>query len=134
MVKPSQEIWPRRPFERSLTLSDPEECYSSPRGRHISFDSDLSCSDSEQVECCRGCTDYYYSGQSTYCAKEEEEKKGATVDGSEEKGAVTMTSAEIVQTFKVVFFLLLPIFARQVGVFFSRRGTVQLPPCFLMIG
>lgn len=96
MGGPSKELWPRRPFERSLTMSDPEECCSRTRGLECELDSD------EEPECCRECNGYY----KTAVAKENE------------------TLQQVVQTCKVVFFLMLPLIARQLGVFFSRRSNI----------
>lgn len=101
--------WTNRIFCRCNTQSEPEDiCHSS-----------NSESSSEELECLRCCTDYYYMRR----AGEVEESRPSTPtwsDGEDEEKEQDWKE-ELAEGFRLVFFIALPMLARQLGSILSRR-------------
>lgn len=122
--------WTVRPFIRSNTQSEPEECCHS----------DDEYSEGDEVECLKCCTEYYYSSKRCsvegldkcrdgLCERPDKDINSGISDSdsdtdnnsnSNANQRQTLTS-ELAEGFRLIFYVFLPMIARQVGSIFSRR-------------
>lgn len=103
--RPSVEIWPRKPFERSLTMSDP--------GGDRYIDPEEESSDNEIVECCRQCTNYGPPPPNITSSSIPSNGKRASSNIGYWEESWQMT--------KILSFLALPLIARQLGILLSKK-------------
>ena len=129
--------WTVRPFCRNNTQSEPEDyCHSTEQE-----------SEEEELECLRCCTEYYYcSKRGSAEIGQDQEREGSRSaspqpiwsDSEECDGAdgELMTpreallsqsvGAQLAESFRLVFFVALPMLARQIGSILSRRLLARL--------
>lgn len=126
--------WISRPFCRENTQSEPE---------------DIKGEDSSEgeLECLRCCTDYYYTSKrgsaelnrapegieelmerAASSIKFDSDSESESAEEREGRRAVQAQSfgGELAEGFKLVFFIALPMIARQLGSIFSRRALAKL--------
>lgn len=106
------------PYQRSLTISDPEDGCVLRGGRAFrgnSFDSEDEATSEEELECCRGMDEWGCSRRrrKTDDRRESEDGKQSTWFGQD--------LAVMASGCKVILFLLVPIVARQLGIWVGRR-------------
>lgn len=108
--------------KEELTMSDPEDTV------HLGseFDSNDSGAE-EEIECCRKCE--YGDQEAGWSAdiRKRRKESGATVpieirDDSEEPSVQEVTLEDLANNCKVVLFVLIPVFGRQIGSFVSRKS------------
>lgn len=100
--------WCSRPFCRRNTQSEPEDyCYSTEHETSSSICSD----EEEQLECNRFCNSHWARSSSRH-------NEMPTVDEEEQKMTVL---EEFKEGFWLIFFVALPMLARQLGSLVSRR-------------
>lgn len=124
--------WEDRPFCRDNTQSEPEDCARS-------TEEDSS---EEELECLRCCRDYYCNRRegsdtgrspagmercSASCSRHQDDRMGAGADElSADVGRAAGPLWELSNGFRVVFFVTLPMLARQLGSILSRRVLGRL--------
>jgi hypothetical protein len=138
--------WMVRPFCRNNTQSEPEDyCHSTEQE-----------SEEEEVECFRCCTEYYYSSskrgsseikvkervegddrssspapfwseeEESEMEEEEEEEEGRTLSSARDALLPQTIGGQLVESFRLVFFVALPMIARQFGSISARRILTRL--------